>query len=90
MLVPICNIVGQTFLVRIGIDEADSPAVAAKWFKAMAQLPSGAGKAEPVSGLGSRYENPNHTSGYRTLPSSGGQVFHRIDAGSHRSELPLT
>lgn len=41
-----------TTTVRIGIDEADSPAVAEKWFKAMAQFPSGAGKAEAVSGLG--------------------------------------
>lgn len=41
-----------TTSVRIGIDEADSPMVAAKWFKAMSELPSGAGKAEPLSGLG--------------------------------------
>src|SRR6516225_693517 len=37
-----------TTSVRIGIDEADSPMVAAKWFKAMSELPSGAGKAEPL------------------------------------------
>lgn len=41
-----------TTSVRIGIDEADSPAVAAKWFKAMAELSSGAGKGAPLNGLG--------------------------------------
>ena len=42
-----------TTSVRIGVSEADSPAVAATWFKAMAEFnPSAAGKGEPLSGLG--------------------------------------